>query len=138
MSTSTSTSTLDSLVADFERRLGSIDKSSLQQWQFAYKQVIFAMGLKILEQFPRNAFGPEPIAEGHGGSQGPGGGPVIHRGGGAPGPGGGPIIHQPAGGLGGGPIIHQAGGPGGGPIIHLATAALELAPPPPPPPPPAP
>jgi hypothetical protein len=121
MSTSTSTSTLDSLVADFKGRLNKIDKSSLQQWQFAYKEVIFAMGLKILEQFPKNALGPVPIAEG--------------KGGGGPGPGGGPIIHIPAGGPGGGPIIH-AGGPGGGPIIHLATAVLGLAPPPPPPPPP--
>ena len=121
MSTSTSTSTLDSLVAEFKGRLNKIDKSSLQQWQFAYKEVIFAMGLKILEQFPQNALGPVPIAEG--------------KGGGGPGPGGGPIIHAPAGGgPGGGPIIH-AGGPGGGPIIHLATAVLGLAPPPPPPPP---
>jgi hypothetical protein len=134
MSTSTSTSTLDSLVADFQARLEKIDKSSLQQWQFAYKKVIFAMGMKILEKFPQNALGPVPIGEGHGGGgQGPGGGPIIHHhpghGGGDPAPGGGPIIHGPAGGS----TLHAAGW-GGGPIIHLAIAALELAPPPPPPP----
>lgn len=124
MSTSTSTSTLDSLVADFERRLGSIDGSSLQQWQFAYKKVIFAMGLKILEHFPKNALGPPPNAEGPDG--------------GAPGPRGGPIIHSPGGGTGTGPgphpgpIAHPSGGPWGGPIIHIAIAALDLGPPPPP------
>jgi hypothetical protein len=115
MSTSTSTSTLDSFVADFKVRLNKIDKSSLQQWQFAYKEVIFAMGLKILEQFPRNALGPEPTAKGHATAE------AL-------------VIHPAGGGPGGGPIIH-AGGPGGGPIIHLATAVLGLAPPPPPPPP---
>jgi hypothetical protein len=110
---STSTSTLDSLVADFERSLGNIEESSLQQWQFAYKRVIFAMGLKMLQTFPRNALGPEPIAkQGGGGAGGGAGGTVPGR----------------------GPIIHPAGGPWG-PIIHLAIAASELAPPPPPPPP---
>jgi hypothetical protein len=124
MSTSTSTSTLDSLVADFERRLGSIDRSSLQQWQFAYKKVIFAMGLKILEQFPQNALGPEPTEEGHdSGAAGPRGGPIIHGGGHGTGTG-------PSPGPSPGPISHPSGGPWGGPIIHLATAALGLAPPP--------
>lgn len=124
-----STSTLDSLVADFQARLDKIDKSSLQQWQFAYKKVIFAMGLKILEKFPQNALGPVPPEEGHRGGA-PGGGPIIHHpghGGGDPAPGGGPIIHGPAGGS----TPHPAGW-GGGPIIHLASAALGLAPPPPP------
>lgn len=111
---STSTSTLDSLVADFERSLGNMEKSSLQRWQFAYKRVIFAMGLKMLETFPRNALGPEPIAEGQigGGEQASGG----SHGGGGPHRGGGYL---------------PAGGPWG-PIIHIAIAASELAPPPPP------
>ena len=119
MSTSTSTSTLDSLVAEFERRLGTVEKSSLEQWQFAYKKVIFAMGLKILEQFPRNALGPEPIAVGHSGGGGPAGGDPGHAAG--PGPTKSPIKGR-------GPFA-DGGGPWG-PIIHIAIAALELAPPP--------
>jgi hypothetical protein len=116
MSTSTSTPTLDSLVADFERRLGNIEKSSLQQWQFAYKRVVFAMGLKILETFPRNALGPEPIAEGHAG-----GGEHAAAGG----------EHAGGAGRGGFPIYHPATGGPWGPIIHVWIAAMELCPPPP-------
>ena len=119
---STSTSTLDSLVADFKLRLDKIDRSSLQQWQFAYKEVILAMGLKILEQFPRNALGPKPTEEERiGGGQASSGGAVA----GDPGPSRSPIKGR-------GPIA--AGGPpwGQGPIIHIAIAALDLAPPPPP------
>lgn len=122
---STSTSTLDSLVADFKLRLDKIDRSSLQQWQFAYKEVILAMGLKILEQFPRNALGPKPTEEERiGGGGQPGGGQSP----GLPGPTT-PTspIKRP------GPAA-PAGWPGSGlgPIIHAALAALELDPPPPP------
>jgi hypothetical protein len=118
---STSTSTLDSLVADFERHLGSIEKSSLQQWQFAYKRVIFAMGLKILEKFPRNALGPEPMAAGRdSGGEHPGDGENEDGG-----------KNQDGTGRGRGPIFHPATGPWG-PIIHVASAVFELAPPPPP------
>lgn len=119
MSTSTSTSTLDSFVADFKLRLDRVDKSSLQQWQFAYKEVIFAMGLKILEKFPRNALGPEPTEEWQDQTEAL----ILHPTGG--GPGGGP-----------GPILHPAGWGPGGPIIHVVGAVLGLAPPPPPPLPP--
>jgi len=75
----------DSIIADFERLLDSIpDNFTLQQWQFAYKKVIFAMGLKILEKFPENAFGPPPTkspVKGRGpfmAGGGPTGGPIIH------------------------------------------------------------
>jgi hypothetical protein len=115
-----STPTLDSFVADFERHLGDVEKSTLQQWQFAYKRVIFAMGLKILEKFPRNALGPEPTEEDHGGGG-------EHAGGGGP---KGGAEHG-----GGSPFYRPAGGPWG-PIIHTAIAVSELAPPPPPPSPP--
>lgn len=106
-STSTSTSTLDSLVAEFQQSLDRIEASSLQQWQFAYKQVIFKMGFKILGLFPLNALGPVPIAEPAGGSSGP----------------------SPPGPKGHGPFA-AGGGPGGGPIIHVAIGALDLTPPP--------
>jgi hypothetical protein len=115
---STSTSTLDSLVADFKLRLDKIDESSLQQWQFAYKEVIFAMGLKILQKFPRNALGPEPTEEEHLGggeeadvARGPARSPIKERG---------PFA------AGGWP------GSGQGPIIHVVGAVLGLHPPPPP------
>jgi hypothetical protein len=135
MSTSISPSTLDSLVADFKLRLDKTDKSSLQQWQFAYKEVIFAMGLKILEKFPRNALGPEPREEGHeGGGEQLGGGGEDAAGGGEEadvvrGPSKSPIKGR-------GPFAD--GGPpwGQGPIIHVVGAVLGLHPPPPPPPPP--
>jgi hypothetical protein len=113
---------LNSLVADFERQLDDIEESSLQRWQFAYKRVVFAMGLKILETFPRNALGPEPLAEGHGGSGdgGSGGGEYPAAGG----------EHSGTAGRGGFPIYHPATGPWG-PIIHVWLAAMELGPPPP-------
>jgi hypothetical protein len=79
-------STNDSVIADFEQLLDRVpDDFTLEQWQFAYKKVIFAMGLKILELFPENAFGPPPTTSPIKGGRGPymaGGGPT-----------GGPIIH---------------------------------------------
>jgi hypothetical protein len=76
----------ESVVADFELLLDKIPKTfTLEQWQFAYKQVIFTMGMKILEQFPDNAFGPKPanppVKPVRGPNQaggGPTGGPIIH------------------------------------------------------------
>jgi hypothetical protein len=124
-------STSDSLIADFERLLNTFPETSLQQWQFAYKKVIFLMGLKILNKFPQNAFGPEPIAEAHGGGGAGGGGhggggPAIGgHGGGDAGP---PPTNSPIKGF--GPFA-AGGGPTGNPIIHVAHAALDLAPPPP-------
>jgi hypothetical protein len=78
-------STSDSISADFERLLEGVPENfTLEQWQFAYKQVIFAMGLKILELFPENALGPPPTKspiKGRGpymAGGGPTGGPIIH------------------------------------------------------------
>ncbi len=78
-------STTDPILAEFERLLGRIPENfTLQQWQFAYKKVIFTMGMKILERFPQNAFGPPPTkspVKGRGpfaAGGGPKGGPIIH------------------------------------------------------------
>jgi hypothetical protein len=74
-------STSDPLIAEFERLLERFpDTFTLQQWQFAYKKVIFRMGMEILERFPQNAYGPPPPppppVEPSGGPWGPG--PIIH------------------------------------------------------------
>ncbi len=113
-------STTDPLIADFEQLLDRrTERFSLQEWQYAYKKVIFNMGLKILERFPQNAFGPPPPP------------PMPAGAGGEPGSGHGPT-KSPTKGL---PPFAYGGGPTGGPIIHMAITVLELAPPPPPPPP---
>ena len=56
----------------FEELLETIPKNaSLEQWQAFYRQVIFLMGLRILERFPNEATG---VKGGHGGG-GQSGGP---------------------------------------------------------------
>jgi hypothetical protein len=51
----------DVFIEDFKGLLNRIpDTYSLPQWQFAYRQVIYSMGLKILENFPKDVIGPDP------------------------------------------------------------------------------
>jgi hypothetical protein len=38
------------------------DNYSLQEWQFLYRQVIFSMGMRILERFPNDVVGPDPFS----------------------------------------------------------------------------
>jgi hypothetical protein len=48
-------------IEDFKGLLDRIpDTYSLPQWQFAFRQVVYSMGLKILENFPRDVVGPDP------------------------------------------------------------------------------
>jgi hypothetical protein len=48
-------------VQDFKRLLERFpDESSLAEWQYAYRQVIYLMGLDILTRFPNDAVGPDP------------------------------------------------------------------------------
>lgn len=80
--------TSSALKTELARLIGEIpDKATLPEAQFAYRQVIFFMGLKILEAFPEAAIGPverESLARatnapaggetgggGHGGGRGP-------------------------------------------------------------------
>lgn len=50
--------TNDAFVEDFRKLLGRIpDDYSYQHWQYAYRQVIYLMGMKILEKFPDEALG---------------------------------------------------------------------------------
>jgi hypothetical protein len=55
------------------------DDYSLPEWQHAYRQVIFSMGMKILEQFPTQAVADPPPLLGwqasHGGGDSGGGRP---------------------------------------------------------------
>jgi hypothetical protein len=51
----------NNFIEDFKRLLDRFpDTHSLPQWQFAYRQVIYSMGLKILENFPKDVVGPDP------------------------------------------------------------------------------
>jgi hypothetical protein len=55
----------DVFIEDFKELLDRIpDTYSLPQWQFAYRQVIYSMGLKILENFPHHVVGPDPTEPG--------------------------------------------------------------------------
>ena len=72
-------------IEDFKRLLDRIpDTHSLPQWQFAYRQVIYSMGLKILENFPEDVVGPdptEPVAAAHNSTITSGGVSSAHSGG---------------------------------------------------------
>ncbi len=51
----------DAFIKDFKKILDKIpDKQSLAQWQYDYRQVIYLMGLQILERFPADVVGPDP------------------------------------------------------------------------------
>jgi hypothetical protein len=93
------------------------EKLTLPQWQYLYSEVIFSMGMRILELFPQDALGPNPFgAAGVLGSGRPSGG---HAGGPPPPPPPPPFGPREAGG---------AHGPGYQPSLSVATAALSLTP----------
>jgi hypothetical protein len=117
-------STSDPIIADFERFLAKIpDAFTLQQWQFAYKKVIFTMGLRILNKFPQNAFGPDPSSPPLPATGSENGGYDVMS------------LSLTVSPTKGRVPWAMGGGPTGNPIIHVWQAAMELAPPPPPPPP---
>jgi hypothetical protein len=99
--------TPDGFIKKFHTLLDPIAKESftLAQWQYAYGQVIYIMGLKILQMFPEAVAGcdpgPDPVS-GSGGAEGGGGNYYS--------------------------LIMKGGGEGGGPIINIAIAALSLNP----------
>ena len=54
--------TCDNFLGEFDKLLDAIpDTLSLPKWQFAYRQVIYSMGLKILQNFPKAVVGPNPF-----------------------------------------------------------------------------
>jgi hypothetical protein len=96
----------DTFTEDFKKLLESIpDSYSLPKWQFAYRQVLYLMGMKILQNFPSDVVGPDPS-----GLQAPG--PRLAQNPGNP---------TPAGGGG------QTGGGHPSVICELACAALGVS-----------
>jgi hypothetical protein len=51
----------NAFIKEFKKLLKSIpDNYTLPQWQFAYRQVLYSMGMKILENFEDDVVGPDP------------------------------------------------------------------------------
>jgi hypothetical protein len=51
----------DVFIENFKVLLNSIPRTySLPQWQYAYREVVYSMGLKILENFRHDVVGPDP------------------------------------------------------------------------------
>ncbi len=51
----------NTFIGDFKSRLDAIPESyTLAEWEYLYRSVIFAVGMKILETFPQAAVGPIP------------------------------------------------------------------------------
>jgi hypothetical protein len=122
---------------------------SLEEWQYLYREVIFLMGMQILQRFPQDVLGPDPFAQGHGGGVQPGSSSTLpppghgdrkqgHGGGVQPAP---PPPKQPGQGIqpgpesppwmiaGHGPGYQPGGhGPGYQPSVIIALTALGLAP----------
>jgi hypothetical protein len=95
----------DAFIGDFKKLLESIPSNySLPQWQFAYRQVLYLMGMKILENFPADVVGPDPS-----GVQAPG-----------------PKLALKPGSPGGGVSLGQTGGGHPSAICDLVCAALGI------------
>lgn len=51
----------DAFIDEFKKLLEKFAAEySLPQWQFAYRQVIYTMGMEILQNFPGDVVGPAP------------------------------------------------------------------------------
>jgi hypothetical protein len=106
----------------FLRLLGAMpDKYSLEEWQYLYREVIFSMGMQILERFSKDVLGPDPFVSRRGPFPSP------------PPPGHGPGYQPPPGpqpGVAGhGPGYQPGGhGPGYQPSVVIAVTALGLGP----------
>jgi hypothetical protein len=52
-------SELNKLTEEFERLLeGARGKHTLEEWRYAYRKILYAGGMKILEAFPEIIVGP--------------------------------------------------------------------------------
>jgi hypothetical protein len=104
----------------FKQLLDAIPvESTLSQWQYLYRDVIFSMGMRILERFSKDVLAPDPFVRRSPPPPPPPPPPPGHGGGIQPGP-------YPAGHGGG----YQPSGHGGGyqPSIMIALTALEISP----------
>jgi hypothetical protein len=55
----------DAFAEKFRQLLREIPAgTALPEWQYLYRQVIFSMGMEILERFREDAVGPDPSAQG--------------------------------------------------------------------------
>jgi hypothetical protein len=114
--------TSNAFKADLVRLIGEIpDKSTLPQAQFAYRQMIFFMGLRILEAFPEAAIGPVESEDMARATNAPAGG---EHGGGGHGGGRGPETEAGGGGQSGGGHINT--------VVKIAGIVLCLKEPKPP------
>ena len=50
----------DNFIKEFEKLLQAPRDYSLQQWQYAYKHVVYAMGTTLIKKFPHIVFGADP------------------------------------------------------------------------------
>ena len=54
-------SDLDTLTEQFERLLDGVNTEySLEEWRYAFREIIYAGAMKILEEFPEIVVGPAP------------------------------------------------------------------------------
>jgi hypothetical protein len=82
--------TRDNFIKEFDELMETPRDYSLEQWQYVYKKVVFSIGMKILKEFRRDVFGPDPF-NGAGTTKSPNKGrPPAADGGPGPGPGGHP------------------------------------------------
>jgi hypothetical protein len=54
----------DDFIKEFDKLLQRPRDYSLEQWQYVYKQVVFSMGMQILEEFDTDVFGEDPFNRG--------------------------------------------------------------------------
>jgi|HubBroStandDraft_2_1064218.scaffolds.fasta_scaffold02710_2 hypothetical protein len=78
--------TRDNFIKEFDELMEIPRDYSLEQWQYVYKKVVFSIGMRILKEFRKDVFGPDPF-NGGGTTKSPnkGGNPV--QAGPGPGPG---------------------------------------------------
>jgi hypothetical protein len=56
---------LDALTNQFAKLLGSTENEyTLAEWRYAYRKVIYSMGLRVLMDFPEIIVGPPPSSVG--------------------------------------------------------------------------
>jgi hypothetical protein len=79
--------TRDNFIKEFDELMEIPRDYSLEQWQYVYKKVVFSIGMRILKEFRKDVFGPDPF-NGGGTTKSPNKGRLPEADGG-PGPGAG-------------------------------------------------
>jgi hypothetical protein len=83
--------TRNNFIKEFDELMEIPRDYSLEQWQYVYKKVVFSVGMRILKEFRKDVFGPDPF-NGAGATKSPkkGKDPQQYGSGPGPGPGGHP------------------------------------------------